>query len=280
LKRQNTMPMKNIQHYKKALTIAGSDSSGGAGIQADLKTFAANGVYGMSAITAITAQNTEGVRDIHPIPIKILESQIAAVMDDIGADAVKIGMLHSSEVIQTVLDALKKYQMENVVLDPVMVATSGDKLLRDEAIETLIKDLLPAASVITPNIPEAEIILEKKIKTEEDFQNAARELSQTGAKSVLLKSGHFKGGELSDIFYITSKDELIEMPFKRIETKNTHGTGCTLSSAVASWLALGYPLKEAIQKGMEYTHQAIFEGSAYQIGKGHGPVHHFYKFWS
>jgi len=274
------MTMKNIQHYKKALTIAGSDSSGGAGIQADLKTFAANGVYGMSAITAITAQNTEGVRDIHPIPIKILESQIAAVMDDIGADAVKIGMLHSSEVIQTVLDALKKYQMENVVLDPVMVATSGDKLLRDEAIETLIKDLLPAASVITPNIPEAEIILEKKIKTEEDFQNAARELSQTGAKSVLLKSGHFKGGELSDIFYITSKDELIEMPFKRIETKNTHGTGCTLSSAVASWLALGYPLKEAIQKGMEYTHQAIFEGSAYQIGKGHGPVHHFYKFWS
>jgi len=274
------MPMKNIQHYKKALTIAGSDSSGGAGIQADLKTFAANGVYGMSAITAITAQNTEGVRDIHPIPIKILESQIAAVMDDIGADALKIGMLHSSEVIQTVLDALKKYQMENVVLDPVMVATSGDKLLRDEAIETLIKDLLPAVSVITPNIPEAEIILEKKIKTEEDFQNAARELSQTGAKSVLLKSGHFKGGELSDIFYITSKDELIEMPFKRIETKNTHGTGCTLSSAVAAWLALGYPLKEAIQKGMEYTHQAIFEGSAYQIGKGHGPVHHFYKFWS
>ena len=274
------MPMKNIQHYKKALTIAGSDSSGGAGIQADLKTFAANGVYGMSAITAITAQNTEGVRDIHPIPIKILESQIAAVMDDIGADALKIGMLHSSEVIQTVLDALKKYQMENVVLDPVMVATSGDKLLRDEAIETLIKDLLPAVSVITPNIPEAEIILEKKIKTEEDFQNAARELSQTGAKSVLLKSGHFKGGELSDIFYITSKDELIEMPFKRIETNNTHGTGCTLSSAVASWLALGYPLKEAIQKGMEYTHQAIFEGSAYQIGNGHGPVHHFYKFWS
>ncbi|MCF8233127.1 MAG: bifunctional hydroxymethylpyrimidine kinase/phosphomethylpyrimidine kinase [Bacteroidales bacterium] len=272
--------MKNIQYYKKALTIAGSDSGGGAGIQADLKAFSANGVYGMSAITAITAQNTEGVRDIHPVPVEIIESQIDSVMEDIGTDAVKIGMLHSSQVIKTVLRSLQKYQMHNVVLDPVMVATSGDKLLKDDAIETLIKELLPVASVITPNIPEAEIILDKKINTKEDFKNAARELSQTGAESVLLKSGHFKGNELTDIFYISSQDELIEIPFKRIDTKNTHGTGCTLSSAVASWLALGYTLKEAIRKGMEYTHQAILEGSTYQIGKGHGPVHHFYKFWS
>ena len=274
------MTMKNTQYYKKALTIAGSDSGGGAGIQADLKAFSANGVYGMSAITAITAQNTEGVRDIHPVPVEIIESQIAAVMDDIGTDAVKIGMLHSSEVIRTVLRSLQKYQMGNVVLDPVMVATSGDKLLKDDAIGTLIKELLPVASVITPNIPEAEIILNKKIENKDEFRQAARELSQTGAKSVLLKSGHFKGDELSDIFYIASQDELIELPFQRIDTKNTHGTGCTLSSAVAARLAQGFSLKESIQKGLEYTHQAIFEGSTYQLGNGHGPVHHFYKFWS
>lgn len=272
--------MNNTMHYKKALTIAGSDSGGGAGIQADLKAFAANGVYGMSAITAITAQNTEGVRDIHPVPVEIIESQIAAVMEDIGVDAVKIGMLHSSGVIKTVLHSLKKYQAENVVLDPVMVSTSGDKLLQDEAIETLIKELLPVATVITPNIPEAEIILGKKIHTREDFKKAARELSKTGAQSVLLKSGHFRGGELSDVFYISSRDELIELPFQRIDTKNNHGTGCTLSSAVAAWLAHGYALKEAIQKGLEYTHQAIFEGSTYKLGNGHGPVHHFYKFWT
>ncbi|MFP4620086.1 MAG: bifunctional hydroxymethylpyrimidine kinase/phosphomethylpyrimidine kinase [Bacteroidales bacterium] len=272
--------MKYTQSYKKALAIAGSDSGGGAGIQADLKTFSANGVYGMSAITAITAQNTEGVKDIHPIPVEIIESQIAAVMDDIGTDAVKIGMLHSSQVIRSVLRSLQRYQLKNVVLDPVMVATSGDKLLMDDAIETLIKELLPAVAVITPNIPEAEIILNKKITNKDEFKQAARELSQTGADSVLLKSGHFKGNELSDIFYIASQDELIELPFKRIDTKNIHGTGCTLSSAVAACLAQGFSMKEAIKKGVEYTHQAIFEGSSYRLGKGHGPVHHFYKFWS
>ncbi len=272
--------MKNIHHYNKALTIAGSDSGGGAGIQADLKTFSANGVYGMSALTAITAQNTTGVRDIHPVPPEIIESQIDSVMEDIGTDAIKIGMLHSSEVIQTILRSLQKYKVENVVLDPVMVATSGDKLLQDDAIETLIKELIPAVSVITPNIPEAEIILNKKINTREDFKQAARELARTGAKAVLLKSGHFKSDELSDIFYLSSEDALMEIPFQRIETNNTHGTGCTLSSAVAAWLARDRSMKEAIQKGLDYTHQAIQEGANYQLGHGHGPVHHFYKFWS
>jgi len=272
--------MKNKQNYKKALSIAGSDSGGGAGIQADLKTFSANGVYGTSALTAITAQNTEGVRDIHPVPPEIIESQIDAVMEDIGTDAIKIGMLHSSEVIRTVMHSLQKYKMENVVLDPVMVATSGDKLLQDDAIETLIRELIPAVSVITPNIPEAEIILNKKINTREDFKQAAQDLSQTGAKAILLKSGHFKGDELSDIFYLASEDALIEIPFQRVDTKNTHGTGCTLSSAVAAWLARGRSMKEAIQKGLDYTHQAIQEGAHYQLGHGHGPVHHFYKFWS
>lgn len=272
--------MSDIKLYKKALTIAGSDSGGGAGIQADLKAFSANGVYGMSVITAITAQNTQGVRGIHPIPVEFIEKQIAAALNDIGADAVKIGMLHSSDVINAVVSSLKKYRLGNVVVDPVMVATSGDKLLQDDAINTLIKKMFPLASVITPNIPEAEIILSKKITTRGEFAQAARELSETGASSVLLKSGHFKAGELIDILYIPSDDQLIEIPCQRIDTKNTHGTGCTLSSAIAAWLAHGYRLKEAVQKGLEYTHQTIVEGSKYQIGHGHGPVHHFYKFWN
>ncbi|MEA2107652.1 MAG: bifunctional hydroxymethylpyrimidine kinase/phosphomethylpyrimidine kinase [Bacteroidota bacterium] len=272
--------MPDIKSYKKVLTIAGSDSGGGAGIQADLKAFSANGVYGMSAITAITAQNTERVRAIHPVPVDFIEKQIATVMEDIGADTVKIGMLHSTEVIKTVIASLKKYQINNIVVDPIMVATSGDKLLQDNAIDILIKELLPLASVITPNIPEAEIILNKKIHNWSEFTEAARKLSQTGAKSVLLKSGHFKAEKLIDIFYVSEGDELIEIPYKRIDTKNTHGTGCTLSSAIAAWLAHGFSLKEAIQKGLKYTHQTIAEGSKYQLGKGHGPVHHFYKFWN
>jgi hydroxymethylpyrimidine/phosphomethylpyrimidine kinase len=268
-----------MKSYKRALTIAGSDSGGGAGIQADLKTFAANGVYGMSAITAITAQNTQGVRDIHPVPPEQIEKQIAAVIEDIGVDAVKIGMLHSVEVIQTVVEALKKYRLHNIVVDPVMVSTSGDRLLQEDAIETLIQDMLPIATVITPNLPEAEIILKHEIKTRETFAQAARKLSETKADSVLLKSGHFAGDRLTDIFYIRENGQIKEIPYKRIDTRNTHGTGCTLSSAVAAWLAHGYSLEEAIEKGLEYTHKAITEGARYKLGEGHGPVHHFYNFW-
>jgi len=270
----------NKHYYKKALTIAGSDSGGGAGIQADIKAFSANGVYGMSAITAITAQNTKGVTGIHPVPEEIIKSQITAVMDDIGTDAIKIGMLHSSKVIQAVVETLKKYNSPNIVIDPVMVATSGDKLLQDEAIETLIKEMLPIATVITPNLPEAEIILGHKIKTEEQFFEAARELSKTKAKAVLLKAGHFQSEKLTDVLYISETDEIIEIPGKRIKTKNTHGTGCTLSSAIAAQLAHGFDLKTAIQKGVEYIHQSIQAGSDFQLGSGHGPVHHFYNFWN
>jgi len=270
----------DYKHYKKALTIAGSDSGGGAGIQADLKTFSANGVYGMSAITAITAQNTQGVKDIHPIPEDIINKQITAVMDDIGTDAVKIGMLHSSSVIRTVVKTLSQYNPGNIVIDPVMVATSGDKLLQDEAIATLIKEMLPIATVITPNLPEAEIILGHSIKTRDQFFEAAKELSQTKAGAILLKSGHFEDEELTDVLYIVKTDELVELPGTRINTKNTHGTGCTLSSAIAAQLALGYNLKEAIKKGLEYIHQSIQTGAAYQLGHGHGPVHHFYNFWN
>jgi hydroxymethylpyrimidine/phosphomethylpyrimidine kinase len=272
--------MKRYKHYYKALTIAGSDSGGGAGIQADLKTFSANGVFGMSAITAITAQNTKGVVDIHPIPTDIIRKQIEAVVEDMGADAVKIGMLHSSVVIRTVVESLRKYDLKNIVVDPVMVSTSGHKLLQDEAIETLIREMLPEATIITPNLPEAEIILDRKIETPSDFKKAAKDLAETGARAVLLKAGHFKSKELLDTLFIPESNELVEIPVQKVETENTHGTGCTLSSAIAAHLAQGISLKESIKKGVEYIHQSIVEGAQYKIGHGHGPVHHFYKFWN
>jgi hydroxymethylpyrimidine/phosphomethylpyrimidine kinase len=272
--------MESRKYYFKALTIAGSDSGGGAGIQADLKTFSANGVYGMSAITAITAQNTKRVIDIQPVPSEMIRKQIAAVVEDMGVDAVKIGMLHSSEVIIAVVETLKEYQLDNIVVDPVMVATSGDVLLQDEAISSLINELLPMASVITPNLPEAEIILNTKIRTKAEFIQAVKDLGQTRARAVLLKAGHFKGKELTDILYIPENNELLQLPSKRIETENTHGTGCTLSSAIAAHLARGKPLKEAIKYGIDYIHQSIRQGARYKLGQGHGPVHHFYKYWN
>lgn len=271
--------MEKTREYAKALTIAGSDSGGGAGIQADLKAFSANGVYGMSAITAITAQNTKGVTGIHPVPADMIRKQIDAVVEDIGVDAIKIGMLHSSEVIHTVVNSLQQHRLGKIVVDPVMVATSGDKLLQDEAIETLIKELLPRAKLITPNIPEAEIILNKKIESKDDFIKAAKELSDTGAEAVLLKSGHLHGDSLSDILYIPARDDLTEFYENKVKTKNTHGTGCTLSSAIAANIALGKDLKEAVKLGLEYIHKAIVMGAEYKIGEGHGPVHHFYNFW-
>ncbi|MCD6112362.1 MAG: bifunctional hydroxymethylpyrimidine kinase/phosphomethylpyrimidine kinase [Bacteroidales bacterium] len=268
-----------MKQHKRVLTIAGSDSGGGAGIQADLKTMSALGCFGMSAITAITAQNTQGVFDIHPVPVSTIETQIKVVLDDIGADAIKIGMLHSSEVIKTVSETLKKYNIENIVLDPVMVATSGDKLLQDDAIETLVKELFPLSKVITPNIPEAEILLNTKIKNNNDLARAAKQLTDFGARSVLLKAGHFDKEELTDIFYDRETNQTIELKTKRVKTNNTHGTGCTLSSAIASFLAKGYSLPIAIKEAKNYIDNAIKLGADYKIGKGHGPVHHFYKFW-
>jgi len=271
--------MQEAKKYKKAITIAGSDSGGGAGIQADLKAFSANGVYGMTAITAITAQNTKGVTDIHPVPIGNLEKQLRAVLDDIGTDAVKIGMLHSREVIQTVVQIIKEYKLSKIVLDPVMVATSGDKLLQDEAINALVEDLMPLATIITPNLPEAEIILDRKISTLEEIKKAAKDLANTKAGSILLKGGHFKESRLIDIFYEPQKENYLEIPSLKQKTKNTHGTGCTLSSAIAANLAKGKELQEAVKTGLEYIHKAIEKGSVYQTGKGNGPVHHFYNFW-
>lgn len=267
------------KQYKRVLTVAGSDSGGGAGIQADIKTISACGCYAMTAITAITVQNTTGVTGVHPVPVTTIREQIVAVLDDIGADAIKIGMLHSSEIIMIIKDVLHKYDIQNIVLDPVMVATSGDKLLQDEAIETLKHELIPVTRIITPNIPEAEILLGKKIRSQDDLTRMARELSLNKTVSVLLKMGHFPGNELTDILYNAEEDQIMELKSIRVQTKNTHGTGCTLSSAVASFLALGLPLNDAVINAINYVHKAIVNGAHYTTGKGHGPVHHFYQYW-
>ncbi len=267
------------KHYKRALTIAGSDPSGGAGIQADLKTFSACGCFGTSAIVAVVDENTVGVTGVHPVPVDFVTGQIKSVLDDIGADAVKIGMLHSSELIKAIKKTLSGYSIKNIVLDPVMVATSGDKLLQDEAIETLKKELVPFARVITPNIPEAEVLLGRKINGQGDLPLVIRELSVNGKVSVLLKAGHLKDELLTDVFYNAETDEIIELTSERIHTKNTHGTGCTFSSAVAAYLAYNLPLNDAVRKAKEYMKLAIAAGAEYEIGKGHGPVHHFFGFW-
>lgn len=263
----------------RALSIAGSDPSGGAGIQADLKTFSALGVYGSTAITAVVDENTLGVTDVYPIPDYFIQGQIRSVLDDIGADAIKIGMLHSSELVRAIRDILGEYPIGNIVLDPVMVATSGDKLLQDEAIDTLKTELIPKVRVITPNIPETEILLGEKISDQKDLPEAARKLSESfGNKvSILLKAGHLSEEQLIDIFYNAETGEWLELPSQRIQTKNTHGTGCTFSSAITSYLARGYSLNDAVQKGKHYIYQAILAGRDFSVGLGHGPVHHFWN---
>ena len=262
---------------KKVLTIAGSDSGGGAGIQADIKSISANGCFATSAITAITAQNTLGVNAVEGLSIDILEGQIEAVLSDIGTDSVKIGMLHSAEVVRSVARLLRKYGIKDVVLDPVMVSTSGHKLIEDSAIAVLKSDLIPLARVITPNIPEAEILLGEPIEKQGDLPAAARRLAQQYGVSVLLKAGHLVDDELIDIFYNNETGEVIELSARRVDTPNTHGPGCTLSSAFAAQLAKGLPLNEAARAAKEYINQAITHGAAYTIGNGHGPVHHFYN---
>ncbi|MBQ1214185.1 MAG: bifunctional hydroxymethylpyrimidine kinase/phosphomethylpyrimidine kinase [Tidjanibacter sp.] len=262
--------------YNRVLTIAGSDSGGGAGIQADIKAISALGCFATSAITAVTVQNTLGVEAVHPIPLDILRGQIEAVLSDIGTDAVKIGMLHSSEVVEVVADVLQKYNIRNVVLDPVMVSTSGHRLIEESAIDTLRRVLIPRARVITPNIPEAEILAGVKITANDQLPEVARQLSQGGTVSVLLKAGHLTEDRLVDIFYNAEQDTITELPSARVYTPNTHGTGCTLSSALAALLAKGYELTDAARGAKEYINQAIVSGARYEIGGGHGPVDHFW----
>lgn len=265
-------------HYYRVLTIAGSDSGGGAGIQADIKTISALGCYAASAITAVTVQNTLGVTAVHPVPEDIVEGQIRAVLEDIGADAVKIGMLQGSSTASLVARVLKDYGLKNIVLDPVMVSTSGHRLIEESAIPTLIEELIPIARVITPNIPEAEILLGGKILPDQaSLPKAAEELSGLTGVSVLLKAGHLSEDLLTDYFYDAERRELLELPSRRITTRNTHGTGCTMSSAFASLLARGASLPEAARGAKDYISGAIESGAGYEIGHGHGPVNHFFR---
>lgn len=265
--------------YRRVLTIAGSDSGGGAGIQADLKTISANGCYGMSVITALTAQNTMGVSAIHPVPVDFVAAQMEAVLSDIGVDAVKIGMLFSPELIKTVAENLHKFGIRTIVLDPVMVAQSGDKLLQDEAIKALQEYLIPMAELITPNLPEASVLLGRDTFTTAAIEKGAIELTAMGCRNVLIKGGHLEGGDSNDCLYLGEEQRLVILPGERIATRNNHGTGCTLSAAIAAFIARGESIEQAVRLAKEYITGAIRAGAEYSIGHGHGPVHHFFRFF-
>ena len=254
----------------KILIIAGSDSSGGAGIQADIKTVTALGGYAMSAITAITAQNTTGVNSVVPVPIKDIEKQILFTCKDIKPDVIKIGMLYSDKVISSVIKALNIIKVRKIILDPVMVAKSGTKLINQSAIESLKNRLIKKTYLITPNIPEAEVLTNKKIRSTKEMIDAASSLLNLGAKNILLKGGHQNSYLIKDIFL--NKTEIKVFKNKKIQTKNTHGTGCTLSSAVATFLSCGKPIKKSCELGIKYVNQAIKSNLNY--GKGNGPINH------
>jgi hydroxymethylpyrimidine/phosphomethylpyrimidine kinase len=261
--------------YPRVLAIAGSDSGGGAGIQADLKTFSALGCFGMTAITALTAQNTCGVRAIHGVPPEMLRDQIDAVMEDIGADSVKIGMLHAPEIVRTVAEAIDRHALKNVVFDPVMVATSGAVLIDQSAIDVLVHELFPRVTVITPNLDEAALLVGRPLHSVEDMEQAAQELLAKGARAVLLKGGHLPGDTVIDLL-MTAGGEKFRMEAPRIHTPNSHGTGCTLSSAIAAHLALGATLIDAVEHARTYVRGALLAGAIVRTGKGSGPLNHGY----
>jgi len=261
-----------------ALTIAGSDSSGGAGIQADLKTFAALGVYGASVITALTAQNTEGVSGIHQVPAEFVTAQIDAVFSDLAVGAVKIGMVAQPPVIDAIVAGLVRWSPKHVVLDPVMVATSGDRLLATEAVDALRTKLIPLASVITPNLPEAAALLDEGVAADEAaVEKQGRRLLALGCKAVLIKGGHGEGAESID--YLVDSSGATALAAPRIATKNTHGTGCSLSSAIAAEFAKGADVGAAVRNAKAWVSAAIAAADRFSVGRGHGPIHHFHKFY-
>jgi hydroxymethylpyrimidine/phosphomethylpyrimidine kinase len=261
-----------------ALTIAGSDSSGGAGIQADLKTFAAFGVYGASVITALTAQNTQGVSGIHQVPAEFVTAQIDAVFSDLTVGAVKIGMVAQPPVIDAIVTGLTRWSPKHVVLDPVMVATSGDRLLAAEAVDALRTKLIPLASVITPNLPEAAALLDEGVAADEAaVEQQGRRLLALGCKAVLIKGGHGEGAESID--YLIDSSGVVALAAPRIATKNTHGTGCSLSSAIAAGLAKGEGMQTAVRKAKAFVNAAIAAADRFSVGHGHGPIHHFHRFY-
>ena len=258
----------------KVLIIAGSDSSGGAGIQADIKTVTALGSYAMTAITAVTSQNTKGVKAIASVPIKNIETQIALVLDDIGANAVKIGMLHNASIIKCVYKILNKYKLKNIVLDPVMIAKGGTRLINNNSIKYLKKLLLPLCDVVTPNIPEAEVLTGYSILNREDMIKAAKKILNMGAKNVLLKGGHLKNKMIFDI--LVSKRKIKIFPKRKIKTRHTHGTGCTLSSALATCMSQKKNILKSCKISLKYVDQAIITAPGY--GKGFGPLNHLVSF--
>lgn len=260
-----------------ALTIAGSDSGGGAGIQADLKTFSALGIVGTSAITALTAQNTQGVRAIDDVSPEMIAAQIDAICEDMEVGGVKIGMASRAETINVIADLLQKHGLLPV-LDPVMVATSGDCLLRSDAIETLRERLVPVAAIVTPNLPEAALLTDMPVaQSEQDMLKQAEAIVRAGAGAVLVKGGHGDGPDSTDILF--DGNHVDRLPAPRVRTTNTHGTGCTLSAAIAAGLAQGLPLRDAVAQAKDYLHSALVAGAAMKVGKGNGPIHHFYRWW-
>ncbi len=261
-----------------ALTIAGSDSSGGAGIQADLKTFAALGVYGASVITALTAQNTKGVTGIHQVPPDFVTAQIDAVFADLDVGAVKIGMVAEPSVIEAIAAGLQRWSPKHVVLDPVMVATSGDRLLASDAVEALRAKLVPRASILTPNLPEAAALLgEPLASSEAAIEDQGRRLLALGCPAVLIKGGHGQGSESID--YLVRESGAIALAAPRVATQNTHGTGCSLSSAIAAGLAKGEDLETAVRNAKAFVSAAIAASDRFSVGHGHGPIHHFHRFY-
>ncbi len=258
-------------NMKRALTIAGSDSGGGAGIQADLKTFAALGVYGMSALTAITAQNTLGVQGVHELPAEFVGLQIDSVVTDIGVDSVKTGMLANADIIAVVAAKVREHALPNLVVDPVMAAKSGDPLLRPEARDALLGLLLPLAVIVTPNLHEARVLTGMEIETVGDMERAAVAIHQMGPRSVVVKGGHLTTEDSVDVLY--DGERFYHFPSPRVETKNTHGTGCTFASAIAAGLAQGLDVVEAVRQAKEYITLALRH--APNLGQGHGPTHHF-----
>jgi hydroxymethylpyrimidine/phosphomethylpyrimidine kinase len=265
-----------LRRYARVLSIAGSDSGGGAGIQADLKTIAALGGYGMTAVTALTAQNTVGVRAIHGVPPDFVKAQIAAVAEDIGVDAVKIGMLHTPEIVHAVARAIDTYRLPHVVLDPVMVATSGDRLIAAETVQVLVAELFPRACVVTPNLDEASLLLGHAVPGHGGLDDACTQLLALGAPAVLLKGGHLPTPELVDVLALRDAPPArwLRLRGPRIESLNVHGTGCTLSSAIACQLALGATLEQAVREAHAYVRAAIAAGAGVTTGRGHGPLDH------
>ena len=270
--------MKNNQ-FDKALSIAGFDGSGGAGIQADLKTFSALGCYATTVLTALPVQNTVGVRSIYDLPSLCVEEQLTAILDDMSMNATKIGMLHRQEIIEAVAKILQRYHVTNIVLDPVMLAKSGDALLLPSAVEALKKQLFPMTTVLTPNLLEASALLGYEIRTKSQMEKAAMELLEMGSQAVVVKGGHLDGN-CDDCLCLKNPDiEFHWLSNNRIQTRNTHGTGCTFSAAIAAFLAKGAPIVEAVHKAKHYLTQAIEAGAHIKTGLGNGPVHHFHQYW-